>query len=254
MIVAKVGGSIVSEADAVASGLSRIGRELVVVHGYSYEVSRLMGEAGLEETFLTSASGHRSRHTTKEVMEVVIQGAQNVNDGLVAAFEKAGVAAVGVNGADVLEAKRKDAIKVRDGGKIKIIRDDYTGKVVSADAEHIRKIVGEGKVPVISVVAMSADGPVNTDGDRAAAVVANSLQAETLLLLTNVDGVLDDEGNVVERIERSEVEAYIGRISGTRSGGMRKKLLACQEAEVPVGIGNGLDPASVLAGGGTWVR
>jgi len=114
--------------------------------------------------------------------------------------------------------------------------------------------VREGKVPVISVVARSEDGPVNTDGDRAAAVVANEVGAEVLLLLTNVEGVLDGDGNVIGRIGRSEVDAYMGQIGGTRSGGMRKKLLAAGEAAVPVGIGNGEDPASLLAGGGTWVR
>jgi len=119
MIVAKVGGSLVGRADAVAGGLARIGREMAVVHGYSYEVSRLMAEKGMEEEFLTSASGHRSRRTTREVMEVVLKGARNVNNRLVAAFEKAGVAAVGVSGEEVLKAQRKGAIRVRDGEKIR---------------------------------------------------------------------------------------------------------------------------------------
>ena len=108
-------------------------------------------------------------------------------------------------------AKRKDAIRIVENGKQRMLRDDYTGKIETVNGEFLKMLVNSGLTPVISPLAMSPDGiALNVDADRAAAMVAGAVGADELIILTNVPGLMSkfpDESTVIPHIAKSGLEA-----------------------------------------------
>jgi acetylglutamate/LysW-gamma-L-alpha-aminoadipate kinase len=145
-----------------------------------------------------------------------------------------GVNAVGLSGVDgrLMGAKRKDAVRAIDPatGKQRIIRDDYTGKIEQINGSLLRLLLDAGYTPVIAPLALGAEcEKLNVDGDRAAAMVAGAICADTLVILSNVPGLLanfPDESSLIRNLGRNEMTRAID-IAGGR---MKKKVLAAQEA------------------------
>lgn len=235
LIVVKVGGAQGVRMDPFCDDVAALvaqGRPLVVVHGGSHETDVISERLGKPPQHVTSVSGHRSRYTDRETLEIfamVVGG--RVNKLLVEALQRRGVNALGLSGADgrLLEAKRKSVLKVVEEGKIKVLRDEWSGVVERVNVPLLEGLLGQGYIPVLAPLAISADGLVNVDGDRAAAAVAAALGADTLVLLTNVPGLLrafPDEGTLIPRIPRDEIEAHMDLAQGR----MKRKLLGAQEA------------------------
>ena len=106
--------------------------------------------------------------------------------------------------ARALLAERKDAVRTVEAGRQRIVRDDYTGKLVSANTDLLRLLLHAGYTPVIAPLALGREAErLNVDGDRAAALVAASLHALTLVILSNVPGLLadfPDEASLVRHV------------------------------------------------------
>jgi acetylglutamate/LysW-gamma-L-alpha-aminoadipate kinase len=147
-------------------------------------------------------------------------------------LQKLGVNAIGLSGVDgrLLEGTRKDAIRVVENGRQRILRDDYTGRVEKVNADLLGVLLARHYVPVVAPLAISYQGDaINVDGDRAAAMIAGALGAEQLIILTNVPGLLQkypDESSLIAHIDKSRVEASIDFAEGR----MRKKVLGASEA------------------------
>ena len=133
---------------------------------------------------ITSPSGYTSRYTDRKTLEIFLMAVNGkVNSLLTEQLQMLGVNAFGLSGLDgrVLQAMRKDSIQSVENGKRKIIRDDYTGKIETVNSDLLRLLLAAGYLPVIAPVAVSGKGEaLNVDADRAAAMVASALQAETL--------------------------------------------------------------------------
>jgi acetylglutamate/LysW-gamma-L-alpha-aminoadipate kinase len=170
---------------------------------------------------------------------------------------------VGLSGLDgrLLQGKRKAAIRIIENGRQRILRDDWTGTVERVNADLLRLLLDQGYLPVIAPLACSEAGEaINVDGDRAAAAIAAALNAETLLLLSNVPGLLREfpnEDSLIPRIPRAEIEAYLPFAEGR----MKKKVLGAGEAlergvgRVILGDARAADSVSrALAGAGTVVE
>jgi acetylglutamate/LysW-gamma-L-alpha-aminoadipate kinase len=236
MIVIKVGGSEGIDYDALCDDLAALwqaGQRLVLVHGGSHETNKLSEALGHPPRFVTSPSGHTSRYTdrrTLEIFEMVYCG--TANKGLVERLQQRHINAVGLSGLDgrVLQGKRKAAIRIIEQGRQKILRDDWTGTIEQVNGALLQLLVEQGYMPVVAPLACSEAGEaLNVDGDRAAAAIAVALRAETLLLLSNVPGLLrdfPDESSLITRIPRTEVEAYLTYAEGR----MKKKVLGAGEA------------------------
>ena len=127
-------------------------------------------------------------------------------------------------------ATRKDAIQSVENGKRKIIRDDYTGKIEMVNSELLMALLNMGYLPVIAPVAVSQKGEaLNVDADRAAAMVASALKAETLILLTAVPGLMKnfpDESTLIRQLPQSQLPAALEAAQGR----MKKKVLGAEEA------------------------
>jgi acetylglutamate/LysW-gamma-L-alpha-aminoadipate kinase len=267
MIVCKVGGADGVDLDALADDMAALvkeGVELVLVHGGSAETNRVAEALGHPPRFVTSPSGFESRHTdrrTLEIFEMVYCG--SVNKGIVERLQARGVDAVGLSGIDggLWRGKRKGAVRVVEDGKIRVLRDNYTGKVEHVDSEFLRALLAMGKLPVLTPPAISVDGEaINVDGDRAAAATAAALDAEALLLLSNIPGLLSafpDESSLVPELDFDELDSAREMAQGR----MKMKLLGAEEA-LAGGVGRVIigdaRPAgcvrAAIGGAGTIVR
>ncbi|HEX9730161.1 MAG TPA: [LysW]-aminoadipate kinase [Gemmatimonadales bacterium] len=235
-LVVKIGGSAGIDLDAIADDvaeLHRSGTRLVIVHGGSALLNDVATQLGHPPRFLTSPSGHTSRRTdrrTLEIFEMVYCG--QLNKGIVERLQRRGVNAVGLSGMDgrIWEGRRKTAVRSVENGRTLVVRDDYTGKVEHVNVVLLDALLDAGYMPVLTPPAISAQGDaINVDGDRAAAETASALGAETLVILSNVPGLLErypDESSLIPRIALADLDAS----SDTAHDRMKKKVLGAAEA------------------------
>jgi len=233
------------------------------VHGGSAEANALGEALGTPPKFITSPSGYTSRYTDRKTLEVFLMAVNGkVNSLLVEQLQRLGINAFGLSGLDgrLMVAARKDSIQSVENGKRKIIRDDYTGKIETVNGNLLLVMLEMRFLPVIAPVAVSQNGEaLNVDADRAAAMVASALKAETLLLLTAAPGLMEkfpDETTVIPHLPQARLEAALEMAQGR----MKKKVLGAQEAlqggvrRVIIADGRVEKPISAaLAGKGTIV-
>jgi acetylglutamate/LysW-gamma-L-alpha-aminoadipate kinase len=264
MLVVKLGGGADIDPQAVLMDLAGRTEPWILVHGGNAELNQVTRALGREPRFVTSPSGYTSRVTDLETMrliQMVYRG--RINNEIVRRLQALGVNAVGLSGVDgrIWEATRKEAIRVVEGDRKFLLRDDYTGRIVGVNAALLSMLIEAGYRPVLTLPAVTADGEaVNVDGDRAAAAVAGALGATDLVILSDVPGLLrdvNDRASLIPRVERRELEgghdAALGR--------MKKKLLGALEAleagvgRVVLGDANRATPvADALAGTGTVIQ
>jgi acetylglutamate/LysW-gamma-L-alpha-aminoadipate kinase len=111
-----------------------------------------------------------------------------------------------------------------------VIRDDRSGTVERVNAPLLRMLLESGYVPVLSPPALSPDGPINVDADRASALVASALGADRLVLLTNVPGLLRDPADPTTLVQHVRGEAELEAALELAASRMRIKLLAARAA------------------------
>lgn len=236
IIVVKLGGTEGVDFSAIctdAAELLKQGKQLVFVHGGSAEANSLGESLGAPPKMITSPSGYTSRYTDRKTLEIFLMAVNGkVNSLLTEQLQMLGVNAFGLCGLDgkLMQATRKGSIQSIENGKRKIIRDDYTGKIVSINSELLCLLLNAGYLPVIAPVAVSEKGEaLNVDADRAAAMVASALKAETLILLTAVPGLMKnfpDETTLIRQLPQSQLAAA----SEAAQGRMKKKVLGAEEA------------------------
>ncbi len=242
IIVVKLGGTegvdfsaVCRDTAVLLSQESKLGpgSRMVLVHGGSSEANSLGEALGTPPRFITSPSGYTSRYTDRKTLEIFLMAVNGkVNTLLVEQLHRLGVNAFGLSGIDgkLLQAMRKESIQSIENGKRKIIRDDYTGKIEHVNVSLLGLLLDGGYLPVVAPVAVSPAGEaLNVDADRAAAMIAAALHADTLILLTAVPGLLrnfPDESSLIRQVSKSQrpmaLEAAQGR--------MKKKVLGAEEA------------------------
>ena len=271
-VVIKVGGArAVDPAGTLADVASLSDREVVLTHGGSTAVDDTLERLGLEPEYVETPSGVVGRFTDEETIEVfqmVMPGLLNTQ--LVAGLQSVGVDAVGLSGVDgkLLHGPRKSAVRVLEDGKRKIRRGDHSGSLKEVNGDLLKTLLGDGYTPVVSPPMAGADTdddgnsvitPVNTDADRSAAAIAGELDA-TLVLLTDVPGILadpEDESTLIETVETPEEWA---ELDAAAEGFMSRKVMAMEEAleggatKAIVADANAESPVvSALEGSGTHV-
>lgn len=236
-LVVKIGGgtgaitaNIVREiAQCIAEG-----QRIVVLHGGSDLTNTLSERLGHPARMITSPGGMVSRYTDSETLRIYAMAvAGQINTELVVSLQQQRINALGLAGVDgrLLLARRKSIVRsLTPEGRLQILRDDYTGQVEQVNDRLLRQLLDTGYTPVIAPLALSHEGErLNVDGDRAAAAVAIALQAEALVIMTNVPGLLADPGDSTTLIRTIPAER-IADFAEYALGRMRKKLLGAQEA------------------------
>ena len=212
-LVVKVGGSTWESRDAALDdivALQREGHRVAVVHGGGDLVSRWLEVHGVESRFVGGL-----RATGEDALPVVVAVlAGLVNKQLVAGINALGGRAVGLCGADgvCVTARRRPEL-------------GFVGDVESVDAALLTSLLDGGYTPVIAPIGVEGGQLLNINADTVAGEVAVALKADLLAFLTDVPGVLDGEGKMLERLSASQVESLVG--DGTISRGMLPKVEAC---------------------------
>jgi acetylglutamate/LysW-gamma-L-alpha-aminoadipate kinase len=178
------------------AALAQGGNHVVVVHGTSAAADTLAQRMGVPARTLQSPSGYVSRYTDPETLEVyTMAAAGQVNKHLVTKLQSLRVNAIGLSGVDgrLMGARRKDAVRAIDPetGRQRVVRDDYTGRIEEINGSLLHLLLDAGYTPVIAPLALGTESErLNVDGDRAAAMVAGAINADTLIILSNVPGLL----------------------------------------------------------------
>ncbi|MEM4246060.1 MAG: [LysW]-aminoadipate/[LysW]-glutamate kinase [Candidatus Bathyarchaeia archaeon] len=234
MIVIKLGGSVLEESmpDPFIEDLRGILTEhtMILVHGGRKIVNEVSRRMGKEPQFIVNPKGFRSRYTDKETMDIfTMTMAGKINKALVSSLIKHGINAVGLSGIDgslALAERKRELIVQDERGRRRIIDGGYTGKINRINTQLLRLLTEGGFVPVVSPIALGDQFELlNVDGDRMAAYIAGAMKADSLLLLTDVEGLLL-EGKPIPRLSRRELEAVQPKIGH----GMITKIYAAQEA------------------------
>ena len=202
-----------------------IGVKVVLVHGGGPEINEMLGKIGKKSEFVGGL-----RVTDKETMDVaemVLAG--KVNKGLVNLLEVKGGNAMGISGMDgrLIEAR---------------IKDDnlgYVGEITNINKKPIMDLLANGYIPVVSTIGCDRDGNIyNINGDTAAAHIAGALNAERLIMMTDISGILKDKYDPSSLIPELTTEEAVGLYDkGVISGGMIPKVDSCIKA-IEMGVKN----------------
>jgi acetylglutamate kinase len=246
-IVVKYGGHAMTEDHMAAEFgrdialLKQVGINPVIVHGGGPQINAMLTRLEIKSHFV---DGLRITDAAMvEVVEMVLSG--SVNKQIAGLINRAGALAVGISGKDGgLIRARKLARTARDpGSNIESVLDlGFVGEPAHIDTRVIHALTGAGLIPVIAPVGGGENGETyNINADTAAGAIAGALNANRLLMLTDVAGVLDTAKVLVPDLSVAQVHALIA--DGTISGGMIPKVLTCIEA-----VKQGVKGATILDG------
>lgn len=229
--VIKFGGSIMDSEEAQDAFvedlrlLKNAGIRIVIVHGGGPEISKWLKKTGTESIFIKGLRVTDS--ATMEIVEMVLSG--NVNKKLSSFLSRKGLDAIGISGRDcnLIEARKKTLYD--EGQEIDL---GLVGEVVSVKKKILQSLIDSGCIPVISPVGSDAEGSAyNINADYAAGFISGALNADKLLIMTDIEGVYMDIKNpdtLLSSITVDEIKEYIG--SKIINGGMIPKLECCMDA------------------------
>ena len=233
-ILIKFGGHAMGKADyvnAFASDialLDQVGARPVVVHGGGPQIGEMLTKLKIESNFI---DGLRvTDEATISIVEMVLAG--GINKALVAAIASAGGRAVGVSGKDggLITARKLMAVaKSSDSAIQKAVDLGFVGEPANIDVTVLDALMMHNLIPVVAPIGSGEDGKTyNINADTAAGAISAALNAKRMLMLTDVTGVQDKDGNLIPSLTISQAEALI--LDGTVSGGMIPKVETCIEA------------------------
>ena len=246
VMVVKYGGNAMTDPVLESSFardivlLKTVGIHPVVVHGGGPQVDSLLKELGRTSERI---DGMRvTDRATMDVVEMVLGG--SVNKSIVNLINQHGGRAIGLTGKDasLIRAKKLLMHKIDDDGNMDMLDLGFVGDVVSIKKDVIDLMIAANFIPVIAPLGVDEDGNTyNINADVVAGKVAEFMQAEKLILLTNIKGVLDKNGNIATGLTPIKVDDMIA--DGTISGGMIPKISYALEA-----VKNGVKSAVIVDG------
>lgn len=223
-IVVKIGGSTLGSHDTSLKDLvtlQREGAEVVVVHGGGNVISQWMQRQGIPPQFVRGL-----RVTDAASLEIVVAVLTGlINKELVSLMHRLGGKAIGLSGID------GDMLKCR----IASPELGFVGEISEVNSGPIRTLLDAGYIPMVAPLGRHKDdgsensgSPLNINGDTVAGELAREMKAERLIFLTDVAGVMDGNGRVIQRLDRRRADILFN--SGVIQGGMIPKLSACLRA------------------------
>ncbi|PKP61329.1 MAG: acetylglutamate kinase [Candidatus Altiarchaeales archaeon HGW-Altiarchaeales-1] len=225
--VVKFGGSTLNNKDAIISVgknlkyLMDVGINVVLIHGGGPLISGTMKSLNLKVNFYNG-----ERITDEKSLYVVIGGLLAINKDIVEKFNEIGVKAVGIGG--IIYARRKENL-------------GFVGEVEDVKLGVLKNLTDEGYLPVINPIGIDIKNltPLNINADFAATEIAQKLNAKKFIVLTSAKGVLDKNGNLMNKLTLTQCDELIA--DGTITEGMIPKIRACKEA-----IQKGVESAHIV--------
>lgn len=246
-IVVKFGGNAMID-DVLKNSFARdivlmklVGMNPVVVHGGGPQIGALLKQLNIESHFVDGMRVTDSQ--TMDVVEMVLGGA--VNKEIVSLINSAGGKAVGITGKDGRMIQARQLKVSRHSPEMKapeIIDIGHVGEVEKIDCSVIDMLTNSDFIPVIAPIGVGADGAsYNINADTVAGKIAEALNAEKLMLLTNVAGLQDKNDEVLTGLSTEQVNALIA--DGTIHGGMLPKIRCALDA-----VNGGVNSAHIIDG------
>lgn len=231
-VLIKCGGSVIDElTPAFFTSLKELkssGYQIIIVHGGGPDINQALDLYQIPHEFQNGL--RRTSLEAMEVVEMVLSG--KTNRKLVGMLDSNGFKAFGFNGSDgrLLQADYIDKEVL-----------GYVGEIIKVNTEILSMLMQEDYIPVITPIGCTNDGiKLNINADFAAAAVANAIQAEHCLFVTDVEGIMID-GNLISQLDTDEIEHYIN--NGEITGGMIPKVTSASAA-----INKGLGSVMIVSG------
>ena len=233
-IVVKYGGNAIGEEgvpEHFAQSMvlmKQTGIDPVVVHGGGPQIGAMLERLQIKSEFI---DGLRvTDRNAIDVVEMVLSG--SINKQIVSAINSAGGRAVGLSGKDgnLLVAKKLQRTKRDPVGNVERIVDlGFVGEPDEINPEVLETIMNSDLIPVVAPIGVGRNGETyNINADTVAGAIAGALNADRLLFLTDVPGVMDKDGTIIQSLTISQAQALIR--DGTISGGMIPKVQTCIDA------------------------
>jgi acetylglutamate kinase len=246
-VVVKYGGHAMGDAELSRQFASDIvqlklsGINPIVVHGGGPQIGRMLERLQIRSSF---EDGLRvTDKATVEVVEMVLAG--SINKGVVADIQRAGGRAVGISGKDGNLCIARKLTRTRrdpDSNIERAVDLGFVGEPVRIDPRVLDIILRSEAIPVVAPIGVSEAGETyNINADTFAGAIAAAVRAKRLLLLTDVRGVLDEQGDLIEELQPDDIERLVS--AGTISGGMIPKLESCAAV-----VADGVEGVIILDG------
>ena len=204
--------------------LNKLGLSIIVVHGGGPRIQKELEKSNIQSEFIRGL-----RVTDEKIINIVENVLIDFNNDIVSSLEKKGTKAVSIH------TKKNNVIEVlRDAPEL-----GFVGTPSKINNEIILDIIKDDKIPIISPLGLQENQAFNINGDVAAGKIAQSLKCRRLLLMTNVEGVLDKNKNLIEEISSSEILEMVK--NETITGGMIPKINMGLES-----INNGVTAVGII--------
>ena len=234
VIVVKFGGNAMGKKEYITSFandivlLQQVGMLPVVVHGGGPQIGEMLSKLKIKTEFINGLRVTDS--ATIDVVEMVLSGVTNKS--IVTAISNSGAKSVGISGKDGNLITAKRLIKIdenSDSNLEKVIDLGYVGEPEKIDPQVIKALINEKMIPVIAPVGMGNDGlTYNINADTAAGAISAAMKASRMIMLTDVTGVLDKNGNLIPELTIDEALELIAK--KVVVGGMIPKVKTCIDA------------------------
>ena len=234
VIVVKFGGNAMGKKEYITSFandivlLQQVGMLPVVVHGGGPQIGEMLSKLKIKTEFINGLRVTDS--ATIDVVEMVLSGVTNKS--IVTAISNSGAKSVGISGKDgnLITAKRLTKIDENSDSNLeKVIDLGYVGEPEKIDPQVIKALINEKMIPVIAPVGMGNDGlTYNINADTAAGAISAAMKASRMIMLTDVTGVLDKNGNLIPELTIDQALELIAK--KVVVGGMIPKVKTCIDA------------------------
>ena len=232
-IVIKIGGDLLKEnLSFVISDLLKLhaeNKKIVLCHAGADIITTVAEKMGKPQIFTYSKKGYKARYIDEETRDIYVMVVAGLNNKrIVKEMIAKDLPAVGISGVDgglVIADRFKKAMVTLQGKKK--LKDNYTGKPSELNVQLIETLWNKDYIPVIASVAISKDNEiVGCDSDRISNAIAVATKADKLILLTDVDGVLDKNKQLINNINSQSAESILENVTG----GMKTKVLVALQS------------------------
>ena len=252
-IVIKIGGDLLKETlDYVISDLIKLhaeNKKIILCHAGADIITSVAEKMGKPQIFTHSTKGYKARYVDEETRDIYIMVVAGLNNKrIVKEMIAKDLPAVGISGVDggliIAERFKKAMIILNDRRKLK---DNYTGKPSKVNVELIETLWDNDYIPVVATIAISEDNEiVGCDSDRISDAIAVATKADKLILLTDVDGVLDENNTLISHINTQNSESILENVTGGMKTKVITALKSASEGIKQVIIASGLRENPIL--------
>ena len=227
MLLIKIGGGATINLPGIIADLAPIQEPTILVHGANALRDEVAKKLGSSVRTITSLSGVTSVYSDDAAIDLLMMTYAGLrNRRIVEMCQRSGVNAVGLCGLDgrVVQGERNAAVRVREGGKTMIVRDN-SGKPRLVNTRLLSLLLDQGFVPVLTVPIADAEGrAINSDNDDIVAALHEALSAKTVIQFIEAPGLLqdkDDPTSVINSLPAAELSTWEDRVEGR----MRRKIM-----------------------------